>query len=187
MMLRPSEALRIAEGLGLRVPEWSTEPTIKPPAYVKADVPLPHKSDVGAVIRVEDEEELKRAYANLVERFGAAIVQREVKGKVELLVSSKNDDVFGKVLVLAFGGLLASLVKEAVVTPCPLCENVLKEKLRYRKLGKVLFGYRKLKLDLDCLFDSLNKLCNSELKLLEVNPLVLGERGCWAVDVKAWK
>ena len=187
MLLPPSESFKEAEKIGLPVPAWSEDLTIEPPAYVKADVPLPHKTERGAVIRAESEEELRKAYERIKERFGKAIVQKEVKGDLEVLVSLKEDGVFGKVLVLAFGGVLASVVKESAVTPCPLCKGSLAKKLEGRKLSIITKGFRGKKLDVDCLFGVMERLCEADAKVFEVNPLVLSRSGCWAVDVKVWK
>ncbi len=182
MLLKPSEGLKLAEELGIPVPPWGG-PELGAPAYVKADAPIPHKSDLKAVVFAETQEELEEAYKRLSKRFGGAIVQKPVEG-LELLVSSKEDRVFGKVLVLAAGGLYASLLKESLVTLCPFCKDVLEAKLSSRKLGRMLTFRRKL--DLNCLFDVMRKLCDVKAKTFEINPLILGEEGCWAVDVKVW-
>ncbi|UXD22310.1 hypothetical protein IPA_03400 [Ignicoccus pacificus DSM 13166] len=187
MLLKPSDSLKEAEKLGIPVPLWSFEPNIEPPAYVKADVAYPHKSDVGGVRRAETKEELLKYYQEIKERFGSAIVQKEVKGNLELLVSMKRDRVFGRVLVVALGGLLASLLKESVVTSCPFCEEVFEKKIEGSRLGELLKGYRRIRVDKECLFSVLEKLCSAEAETFEINPLLLAEGGCWAVDVKVWK
>ncbi len=179
MMLKPSEALKLAEELGIPVPP----PANKVPACVKADVPIPHKSDIGAVLCTYDQEELERAKKIMKERFGNVIVQKMVKGDVELLVSSKEDEVFGRVLVLALGGLWASALKVSSVTACPFCRESFLEVVD-PILFKVLKGRKKL--DLQCLFRVMEKLCNVNAKTFEINPLILSEDGCWAVDVKVW-
>ena len=185
MLLRPSEALSLAEELGLPVPPWGRPGEVEPPAYVKADVPLPHKTEAGAVVFVESEEELEEAVRRLKERFGSVIVQKAVKGDLEVLASSKKDRTFGKVLVLAAGGLYASLLKESLVSACPFCELSFDVLLKSKKLGEML-SYRK-KLDVRCLKRVLERLCVADAETFEVNPLILSESGCWAVDVKVWK
>ncbi|NPA85011.1 MAG: hypothetical protein GXO07_03285 [Crenarchaeota archaeon] len=185
MLLRPSEALSLAEGLGVPVPPWGRPGEVEPPAYVKADVPLPHKTEAGAVAFAETEEELEEAVRRLKERFGSVIVQKAVKGDLEVLVSSKKDRVFGRVLVLAAGGIYASLLREALVAACPFCEGSFEVLLRSKKLGEML-GYRR-RLDVKCLKDVLEKLCAAEAETFEINPLILSESGCWAVDVKVWR
>ncbi len=185
MLLSPSESLSIAEELGIPVPPWDTgEGSVSPPAYVKADVPIPHKTEVGAVYYVENEEELRRAVEKLKERYGKVIVQKAVKGDLEVLVSSKVDDAFGKVAVIAMGGLYASVLKESIVTKCPVCEDALKLKLGNSKIGTML-RHRK-RLDEGCLIKVVERACLAEAKTFEVNPLVVSEKGCWAVDVKVW-
>ncbi|ALU12663.1 hypothetical protein EYM_06195 [Ignicoccus islandicus DSM 13165] len=184
MLLRPSESLKIAEELGIPVPEWSKDPSIGAPAYVKADVPLPHKTEAKAVTFAESEEELKRAFDLLKERYGEVIVQRAVKGDLELLVSSKLDEVFGRVAVIAMGGIYASLIREAIVTKCPVCEELVRLKLANSKIGQVM-RYRK-KLNEECVVDVIKKLCLTDAKTFEVNPLIVSEENCWAVDVKVW-
>ncbi len=179
MILKPSESLKLARGLGIPIPPEADGP----PACIKADVPIPHKSDVGAVVCVESREEFERALKMLKERFGDVIIQKMVKGDVELLVSMKKDEVFGKVLVLALGGLWASALKVSSVTACPFCKESFLEILDQR-LAKVLKGRKRL--DLGCLFNVMEKLCHADAKTFEINPLILSERGCWAVDVKVW-
>ena len=179
MMLRPSEAFEMAKRLGIPVPPE----TDKAPACVKADVPIAHKSDVGAVFCTYDQEELERVKKNMEERFGKVIVQRMVRGDLELLISSKEDEAFGRVLVMALGGLWASALKVSSVTACPFCKDSFLEVLDPILL-KVLKGRKRL--DLDCVFGVMEKLCNVEAKTFEINPLIVSEEGCWAVDVKVW-
>ena len=182
MLLRPSEALSLAERLGIPVPPWEDE--VKAPAYVKADLPIPHKTEVKAVDFAKNEEELRELVKKMKERFGDVLVQEAVEGDLELLVSMKKDPVFGKVLVLAVGGIYASLLKESVVTLCPFCKPSFEIKLKERKVGKIL-TFRK-KLDVECVWKVLKRLCSADVKVFEVNPLIVSERGCWAVDVKVW-
>ncbi len=179
MMLKPSEALELAKRLGIPIPPQTEEA----PACVKADVPIPHKSDVGAVLCTYDQGELERAKKKMEERFGRVIVQKMVKGDLELLISSKEDEAFGRVLVLALGGLWASALKVSSVTACPFCKDSFLEVLDPTLL-KVLKGRKRL--DLECVFNVMEKLCNAEAKTFEINPLIVSEEGCWAVDVKVW-
>jgi succinyl-CoA synthetase beta subunit len=186
-VLRPSKGLEEAKKLGIPVPPWSFSPDIPPPAYVKADLPLPHKSEMGAVKRVQNVDDLKAVYDQMKNKFGPVIVQKEVEGEIELLLSVKDDYAFGKVAIISFGGIYASLFKEPVVTLCPICDNVLLRKLSTTKLGKVLEGYRGRVVNKECIVDIISKMCQSNYRVFEINPLLVGPKECWAVDVKLWR
>jgi acyl-CoA synthetase (NDP forming) len=83
-----------------------------------------HKSEVGGVIVVADEEELIRAHAQMCARIGATradavvdgvLVEEVVNGGVEMIVGARRDVTWGDNVLVGLGGVWAEVIKDAVV------------------------------------------------------------------------
>jgi acyl-CoA synthetase (NDP forming) len=83
-----------------------------------------HKSEVGGVIVVADEEELSRAHAQMCARIGATrpdavvdgvLVEEVVNGGVEMIVGARRDATWGDIVLVGLGGVWTEVIKDAVV------------------------------------------------------------------------
>ncbi len=180
-MVKVSEALRIAEEIGLRVPKWRViksvkEVDIEPPFYAKVDTEEVHKTEKGLVKRIRRIEELEELL-----KYGEVVIQEEVEG-IELLLSARVDDNFGIVETLGLGGILVELVKLARNFEYPPKKELVISS------GLPVYEFRGKRLDFECLYEAMLTLPKAltRFKMVEVNPLILSEKGCWAVDVKLY-
>ena len=180
-MVKVSEALRIAEEIGLRVPEWRVvksidEVDLEPPFYAKVDTEEKHKTEKGLVKRIRKKEELLELL-----KHGPVVIQEEVEG-IELLLSARLDENFGLIETLGLGGLLVELVKLARNFEYPPKRELVLSS------GLPVYEFRGKRLDFDCLYHSMLVLPKGlrGFKTIEVNPLIISEKGCWAVDVKLY-
>lgn len=114
----PDEAAAAAVDLGGRV-------VLKVLSYA-----LPHKSDQGGVVLDLDSESVAPACAELLRDMSergveveAVLVQRMVKGSIELAVGMYNDPVFGPVVTAGLGGRLIELTADAVLLPAPFSHD----------------------------------------------------------------
>jgi acyl-CoA synthetase (NDP forming) len=89
---------------------------------VSADIV--HKSDVGGVVVVENEGELAREFADLMNRIATTcpdavlegvLVEELVRGGVEVIVGARRDADWGETVLIGFGGIWAEAFNDAVV------------------------------------------------------------------------
>lgn len=173
----PEAAVAAAEAIGY-------------PVVVKADVT--HKTEVGGVrLGVKDAAGVREACGALRVRTGAErlIVQEQVDAGVEVLIGAHRDEVFGPVVAVGTGGVLAEVVGDVSFRLAPVdaaeARRMLREGARQRLLG----GPRGLPPCEDApLVDALvgvGALMCAEPRILEVdlNPVIAAGPRAVAVDV----
>ena len=158
-----------------------------------------HKSDVGGVaLHLKSSAELRSAaYAMLaqVARLRPeAVVQgftvqsmAERPGARELIIGINTDPLFGPVLLLGEGGTAVELRSHAVALP-PLNARLAQDLMERSRLGPLLAGYRgQTAANTAALIDTLLKVsllaCDmAQLAELDINPLLIDDKGVLAVD-----
>ncbi len=171
------EALAAAEALGL-------------PVALKA-LGVPHKSETGAVrLNLKSAEEVRSAAAALMPLGAGLYVERMIAGGVaELIVGVTSDPLFGPVMTLGSGGVLVELLKDSATLLLPASSEDVEAALRGLKLFPLLDGYRgRPKADLDAAVAAVLGIAafamdnGAMLEELDVNPLIVCEKGAWAAD-----
>jgi len=159
------------------------------PVAVKA-LGTAHKTDDQAVrLGVLDPEDVRAVAAELLAAYPAVLVERLVTGGiVELLVGVRCDPVFGPVLSLGVGGVLAELVRDVAHLLLPVEADEIRRALLGLRGGPLLTGYRGgLAADLDGVVAVVERvaalvLTTPEVVELEINPLIVTADGVWACD-----
>lgn len=183
------EAPRAAEGLGF-------------PVVVKMlSQSLAHKTEVGAVrLGLGSSTEVADAVAAITRSVSEyapealsddILVERMVEEPVaELLIGIHRDSQFGQVMVLASGGTLVELLRDAQTLLLPTDRESVSRAIAELKLSKLLSGFRGRPAgDREAAIDAVLDLAEfaaahrSTLEELEVNPLLVLPRGVAAVDV----
>ncbi|MDQ1521257.1 MAG: hypothetical protein QOI55_2330 [Actinomycetota bacterium] len=182
-VMSPAGAVDAAEDLGF-------------PVALKAGAPtIVHKSDVGAVmLDLADAEAVRHAYAVMAERLGAemsgAVVQPMVEAGVETIVGVTHDPSFGPLVLFGLGGTTAELLGDRTLRILPLTDADATELVRSLRGSPMLFGYRgRPTVDVRSLEDLLLRVGRlaedvPEIAELDLNPVVVSERGAVAIDVK---
>ena len=90
------------------------------PCYLKADV-IGHKSEMGAITRCDNLEDAERKLRKMHLSFfkNKIIVQENIEG-IEMIVGLKSDEVFGKLLVVGFGGIFAEVKRDVSFRALPV-------------------------------------------------------------------
>jgi acetyltransferase len=156
-----------------------------------------HKSDQGGIrLNVRDEDELRRAYDELVSHFRAVtpsavldgiLVQRQAEG-FELLVGLKKDPQLGPVVVAGMGGIYTEVFRDVARGVAPLSRSDAREMIESLKCYPILSGIRGQKgVDLGAIEDlivSLSRLAMDypEIQEMDLNPVLASPEGCWCVD-----
>ncbi|SFC25625.1 acetyltransferase [Polaromonas sp. OV174] len=161
-----------------------------------------HKSDVGGVaLALACAEAVRAAAAQMSEQVMRlqphavvlgftvqAMAQRP--GAHELIVGIATDAVFGPVLLLGEGGTAVELRKDHAVALPPLNASLARDLIAQSRLGPLLAGYRgRPAADEQALLATLLKVSQMACDLpwlaeLDINPLLVDERGVLALDAR---
>ncbi|MGY8995558.1 MAG: acetate--CoA ligase family protein, partial [Alphaproteobacteria bacterium] len=176
----------------------ATAETIGWPIALKGFGPdIIHKSEEGAVaLGIADADALTQAWQDMATRLGArlagCVVSEMASGETEAILGIQNDAQFGPMVLVGLGGVLAEVLDDVILLPCPVHSDNVKERLRNLKLWPVLEGVRgRPALDVDALADAAARLswlavdAGSSLQELDINPLFLRREGKGAVAVDA--
>jgi len=176
------EARRVASELGY-------------PLVVKAMAPdLIHKSDRGAVkVGVESHSVLRKAMGELRNLFPGVplLLEKMVAPGVELITGLIDDGHFGLCLMIGMGGFLTELFQDVNFLMLPAKRGEVLEALMDLKGFKLLSGFRgRPAYDIDQTVDAIMGLARfgeeaaGYYESVDINPLIVNERGAIAVDVK---
>ncbi|OOG55411.1 bifunctional acetate--CoA ligase family protein/GNAT family N-acetyltransferase [Polaromonas sp. C04] len=161
-----------------------------------------HKSDVGGVaLALASAEEVRAAAVKMREQVAHLLPQAVVLGFTvqamaerpgahELIVGIATDAVFGPVILLGEGGTAVELRKDHAVALPPLNASLAGEMITRSRLEPLLAGYRgRPAADQKSLVDTLLKVSQMACDLpwlaeLDINPLLVDERGVLAVDAR---
>ncbi len=159
-----------------------------------------HKSDVGGVfIDLSSSEDVKKAYRFIIRNIkrdcpGANIigvlVEKMAKPGVEVIIGSLKDPQFGPTIMFGLGGVFVEILKDVSYRIAPLTRLDAMEMLKEIKGYKILRGYRNIKpRDERTLINfilSVSRLVveNEEIQQLDLNPVVVYEKGAVVLDAK---
>jgi acetyltransferase len=156
-----------------------------------------HRSDGGFVrLGIAAPEAAADCYRNLVGLAGGArvrgvLVQPMVHGGVETIAGISYDAQFGPVVLFGSGGVLAELANDVAMRLCPLSDSDCRAMIAETKAGKLLAGYRGAAAgDIEAVVHVLLSLSELAMELgtavkeLDINPLIVAEKGAVAVDVR---
>ena len=160
---------------------------------------LPHKSDVGGValnladaaaVEAEAEAMLARvAEAAPSARVEGLLVSRMAGEGVEVIVGARVDPVMGPLVVVGLGGVFVEVLRDVATELAPIGPRRARAMLGSLRGAALLAGARgRPPLDLDAAADAVARLSvlaadnEDMLGSIEVNPLLVRERGAVALD-----
>ncbi|WP_432119838.1 GNAT family N-acetyltransferase [Streptomyces sp. bgisy032] len=123
--------------------------TLGHPVALKATAPhLRHRADLGGVrLDLADEEQLRRAYAELTELFGdpdelRPVVQRMAPRGVDVVVRAVIDPAAGAVLSFGLAGAASQLLGDTAHRLIPVTDREANSLVRSIRTAPLLFGWR---------------------------------------------
>jgi len=181
------EAFRIASSIGFPVAMKISSPDIS------------HKSDVGGVVLNIKKEDVKAAYSDMISNVRKAVPGANIEGVLvqqmapsghEVIVGIKKDAQFGHALMFGLGGIFVEIYKDVSFRVTPIDKKEALEMISEIKGYPILKGIRGRKpADIDAVADvlvSVSELAQKEnIVELDINPLIVGEKGAIAVDARA--
>ncbi len=172
------------------------------PVVLKISSPdIVHKSDMGGVrLNLRNDAEVHRAFedimasARLYERWarvdGVAVSPMAKPGGLEVILGTITDPQYGPALMFGLGGIYTEIYKDVAFCLLPASEPELLEMVKSIKGYPLLAGFRgQPKRDDKALLEVMKALArfaqaHPELDQVELNPLLLYDRGVFAVDVR---
>ncbi|MEU6686057.1 GNAT family N-acetyltransferase [Streptomyces sp. NPDC046832] len=123
--------------------------TLGYPVALKATAPhLRHRADLGGVrLDLADEDQLRRAYTELTELFGAPaelrpVVQRMAPRGVDVVVRAVIDPAAGAVLSFGLAGAASQLLGDTAHRLIPVTDREATSLVRSIRTAPLLFGWR---------------------------------------------
>ncbi|MGB9960202.1 MAG: acetate--CoA ligase family protein [Candidatus Bathyarchaeales archaeon] len=159
-----------------------------------------HKSDVGGVmLNLKNSGEVQNAYRKILENVNAkkkeakiigVLVQEMAPPSTEVIVGAVKDPQFGHALMFGLGGVFVEVLKDVTFRIAPITETDAREMITEVKAYPLLKGYRNMPpADLDAITDILLNVSrlvveNPEIKELDLNPIIVYDKGAKAVDAR---
>lgn len=155
---------------------------LKFPYYMKASIGK-HKLEKKAVLRIENLEEAKKEYNRLKKEFKKTpiLIQEQVIG-TEMILGLKEDKVFGKLLLIGFGGINAEILKDVQFRSIPLSRGEILKAISELKLYETLSQRKKYAIDK--FVDLTYEVSKLSFKELDLNPVILNEKDAVIVDAR---
>jgi acetyltransferase len=204
-------ALGLISNYGIPTAEWAVVDNVDggllaagaigyPVALKVLSAAIPHKSDVGGValgigdsqrLRAEFSELLARVEARLPQaRLTGILVQRMLSGGRELVLGGKRDPSFGPVVMYGLGGVYVELFEDVAFRLAPLTRTDAETMISEVRGSQLLSGVRgEPPADKDAVVEALLELSRllaecPEILEIDINPLLVFERGVAAVDAR---
>ena len=193
--LRDFEAMELMEIYGIRTPLYAMaenvdeaqagSDTVGYPFVMKISPDTPvHKTDVKGVIMNVEKDMVSQAFTEL--NYKRVIMQQQISG-AEIFIGGINDPVFGPAIVVGIGGVYMEVIKSLSYGICPVSED---EAYRMIKESKILdmLRARNSNYDVNATVSAISKISNMfidlNIKEMDINPLIVNEKGAFAVDVR---
>jgi acetate---CoA ligase (ADP-forming) len=165
-----------------------------------ASIDIAHKSDAGLVrLGVESAAEVRSAFRELTDRAAHLVppprvegvqVQQQLSGGTEMIVGISHDPIFGPVLLVGTGGVFAEILRDVAIRPLPVDRRDVEEMITSLRGAALLEGVRgrpradtKALVNVTLAVAKLATACGDRLAELDLNPIVVRERGAGAVAV----
>lgn len=151
-----------------------------------------HKSKAGLVkLDLEEPAEIRKAYKELeskAKRLGKyrIIAQRMAPKGIEAIFGGREDQQFGKLVLIGLGGVYVEAFKDFALRVCPITRYDAAEMIDQLKSRNVItYNGRSTAMVAKLLMD-VSRLLNENpgIKELDLNPVILGESGYEVVDIR---
>jgi len=159
-----------------------------------------HKLDVGGVIvNIKDAEGVQKAYEQIMNsvkkhkpnaEIVGMLVQEMAPQSTEIIVGATKDPQFGPTLMFGLGGIFVEILKDVTFRIAPVTEDEAREMITAVKAYPVLKGYRNTPpADIEAIVEILlntSRLVmeHQEIKELDLNPIMVYEKGAKTVDAR---
>jgi acyl-CoA synthetase (NDP forming) len=162
------------------------------PVVLKTAEPhIHHKSDVGGVIlNLKNSDEVFAAYEDLAFRLGHLVtIEPMISAGPELAFGMVNDPQFGPMVMVGSGGIYIEILKDRCFSLAPFDQNEALDMIDSLKTRPLLDGVRgSVACDVQQVAKALSNFSHLAHDLsdviseIDVNPLIISQTSCTAVD-----
>jgi hypothetical protein len=115
------------------------------------------------------------------------ILQPMMAARCEIILGVSNEDPLGHFLVAGLGGIYTEILDEVLLLPIPVARCVIRDRLAGSKLGRLVkhIGGDGALDQVTAALAALQALIQAQgdkIESIDVNPLLVGEKSCIAVD-----
>jgi len=183
-----AEAVKFAEEIGYPIVLKIVSPDII------------HKSDVGGVIvSLKTEKDVRNGYKQILRnvkkhkadaKIVGILVQEMAPSSTEVIVGAIKDPQFGPAVMFGLGGIFVEVLKDVTFRVAPITVDEAREMITEVKAYPLLKGYRNLPpADIEAIVKILlntSRLVmeHQEIKELDLNPIMVYEKGAKTVDAR---
>lgn len=209
--LLESEAKTVCREYGIPITKFEVAKNVNEAAKFAEEMGYPvvlkivspdviHKFDVGGVIlSLNGPQEVKVAYKKILKnvkkhkadtKIIGVLVQEMVPQSTEVIVGATKDPQFGPALMFGLGGIFVEVLKDVTFRIAPINRQDAQEMVTEVKAYPILKGYRGQPcVDIDAIVDILLKtsklvMNHLEIKELDLNPVMVYEKGAKTVDAR---
>ena len=159
-----------------------------------------HKSDIGGVmLNLREAKEARNAYKQILSnvkkhnakaRIVGILVEEMAPASTEVIVGSTKDPQFGPALMFGLGGVFVEVLKDVTFRIAPISEEEALEMIEGVRAYPLLKGYRgSPPADINAIVEILlatSRLVmeHTEIRELDLNPIVVYEKGAKTVDAR---
>lgn len=161
-----------------------------------------HKSDIGGVmLDLESADQVKSAAAAMERRLREKAPEATLTGfsvqemirrprAPELIVGATVDPIFGPVILFGHGGVAVEVIGDRAVALPPLNIALARDLVSRTRISRLLEGYRdRPPADRQALYLALTQVSQlivdlAEVVELDINPLIVDEKGAIALDAR---
>ncbi len=183
-----AEAVKFAEEIGYPIVLKIVSPDII------------HKSDVGGVVvGLKTAKDVRNAYKQILEsikkhkadaKIVGVLVQEMAPSSTEVIVGAIKDPQFGPAVMFGLGGIFVEVLKDVTFSVAPITVDEAREMITEVKAYPLLKGYRNQPpADIEAIVQILlntSRLVmeHQEIKELDLNPIMVYEKGAKTVDAR---
>ncbi len=203
-----SSAARIAEAYGLRTPRSGLARDLSEARELAATIGFPvvmkiaspdvlHKSDIGGIVfDIRSAADVETAYDSIMRRvlhrlpeatiWGVTLQEQLPPGR-EVIIGVNRDPAFGPILMFGLGGIYVEVLKDVSFRMCPVTPEEAREMIGEIRAHALLRGARgEAPADIEAVIDAICRVSALVMEFpditeLDINPLVVGERGSGAI------
>ncbi|MDP2300297.1 MAG: acetate--CoA ligase family protein [Coriobacteriia bacterium] len=203
-----ASAHRIAAAYGIPVPKAGLAPDHAAARQLAAEIGYPvvvkiaspdilHKSDIGGIaLDITSVSELDAAYERMMSRvqqrmpdatiWGVTLQEQLPVGR-EVIIGIDRDPSFGPILMFGLGGVYVEVLKDVTFRLCPVTPADAHEMIAEIRGFGILRGARgQAPADIEAIVDVICRVSalavdTLEITELDINPLIVGDRGTGAV------
>jgi acyl-CoA synthetase (NDP forming) len=151
-----------------------------------------HKTELGLVhLNIANKAEAARTFKTLMTKMngrGRVLIQKQVKGSIELILGLVRDPQFGPCVMAGLGGVMAEVFDDAAFAMAPLSHDEALGLIRRLRGQKLLNGFRgSPPVDRDEIARMIAALgdlglASPRIQEIDINPLMADQAGAVAVD-----